>query len=220
MRISNSLKVFLFQKNKFDLDFTKPDDIWSVQEKKDSTEVTNTDSFEPSKPALNPLSKITPKGTDDKDVLALAPKPDIIIAGEKKKAGIVVDIETNVLYTYDSDGNPTKAYLVASGAKESPTEKGIRIVTHKEKFPYRSAIGTKRKRNPKDYGPFVIILKKIDPKTGELSVTGEFIHGCRSYHDTFETDPQRYVSQGCIRMDNEAIAEVKEVTAGTIVIIK
>ena len=220
MRISDSLKVFLFQKNKFDLDITKPDDIWSAQEKKDSTEVTNTDSFEPSKPALNPLSKITPKGTDDKDVLALAPKPDIIIAGEKKKAGIVVDIETNVLYTYDSDGNPTKAYLVASGAKGSPTEKGIRIVTHKEKFPYRSAIGTKRRRHPRDYGPFIVCLNKINPVTGEQSKTGEFIHGCRSYHDTFETDPQRYVSHGCVRMDNEAIVEVKEVKSGTIVIIQ
>ena len=170
-----------------------------------------TDTFERS---------ITPQGVDDYSILKSAPSPDITIAGQKKKAGIIVDINTNILYTYDDNGNPTKAYLIASGKKSTPTEKGVRIVTHKEKYPYRGAIGTKRKRNPKDYGPFVIILKKIDPATGEQSKTGEFIHGCRSYHDTFETDPKRYVSHGCVRMDNEAILEVKEVKPGTIVIIK
>ena len=208
MKITNTLKILAVATTMTWLP-TKMNIINAQSLKKDS--VQQVDTFE---------RLISSKGTNECNLLSKAPNPNIVINGEAKKAGIVVDIETNVLYTYDSDGNPTKAYLVASGAKESPTEKGIRIVTHKEKFPYRSAIGTKRKRNPKDYGPFVIILKKIDPKTGELSVTGEFIHGCRSYHDTFETDPQRYVSQGCIRMDNEAIAEVKEVTAGTIVIIK
>ena len=166
------------------------------------------------------IRSIPPTGTTNPLVLANAPSPDVVIAGQKKKAGIVVDITTNVLYTYDPDGNPTKAYLVASGAKGSPTEKGVRIVTHTETYPYKNAYGTKRKRNPKDYGPFVIVLEKINPKTGELSKTGEFIHGCRSYEETFETDPKRYVSHGCVRMENSAITEVKEVKKGTIVVIK
>ena len=166
------------------------------------------------------VKTISPKGTTDPMVLIHAPKPDVVIAGQKKKAGIVVDLKTNVLYTYDSNGRPTKAYLVASGAKESPTEKGIRIVTHKEQYPYRSAKGTKRKRYPRDYGPFVVVLKKVDPETGAQTPTGEFIHGCKSYSETFETDPNRYVSHGCVRMENGAITEVKEVKSGTIVIIK
>ena len=206
MRISDSipaLKGQLFVQSYQ----TKPDSIMPF---KPEPEWTN-DSF---------VRSITPKGTTDPLILINAPKPDVIIAGEKKKAGIVVDISTNVLYTYDSEGNPTKAYLVASGAKESPTEKGIRIVTHTETYPYKKAYGTKRKRNPKDYGPFVIVLEKINPKTGERSKTGEFIHGCRSYKETFETNPERYVSHGCVRMDNGAITEVKEVKSGTIVIIK
>ena len=208
MRISDSIPTF-FQTTPFAIPFvTKPDSVISV---KPEQKTDNSDTF---------VRSITPKGTSDPAVLAKAPKPDITIAGEKKKAGIIVDIDTNTLYTYDEKGNPTKAYLVASGKKSTPTDRGIRIVTHKEKYPYRSAVGTKRRRSPKDYGPFVVILKKIDPATGEQTKTGEFIHGCRSYQDTFETDPGRYVSHGCIRMDNEAIVEVKEVKSGTIVIIK
>ena len=171
-----------------------------------------TDSFE---------SPITPQGTDSPSVLANAPDPGITIAGVQKKAGIVVDINTNVLYTYDKDGKPTKAYQIASGKKSTPTDRGIRIVTHKEKYPYSSAPrSSKRRRAPKDYGPFIICLNKINPKTGEQSTTGEFIHGCRSYHATFETNPGRYVSHGCMRMDNEAIKVVKEIPVGSIVIIK
>ena len=207
MRISDSIPVFNV-KSFVPTFTTKPDSILSLYPPQESE---NTDSF---------IKTITPQGTDDPKVLAKAPKPDIVIAGQAKKAGIVVDIDTNVLYTYDSNGNPTKAYLVASGQKSTPTDRGIRIVSHKEKYPYRSAKGTKRRRSPKDYGPFIIILRKIDPATGEQSKTGEFIHGCRSYQDTFETDPERYVSHGCVRMDNEAIVEVKEVKPGTIVIIK
>ena len=164
---------------------------------------------------------ITPQGVKDTTILRLAPKPDIVINGKKKKAGIIVDLTKNILYRYDKNGNPINAYLIASGKKSTPTDKGVRIVTHKEKFPYKSAIGTKRRRSPRDYGPVVICLKKLDPKTGEQSKTGEFIHGCRSYYKTFEATPDRYVSGGCMRMDNEVIKVLaKEVQRGEIVIIK
>jgi len=67
----------------------------------------------------------------------------------------------------------------------------------------------------------IICLNKIDPKTGEQSSTGEFIHGCRSYEKTFESTPDRYVSHGCMRMDNEVIkALAPTVEKGEIVIIK
>lgn len=165
---------------------------------------------------------ITPQGVKDSSALKNAPNPDIIIAGVNKKARIVVDINKNILYRYDSNGNPVNAYLIASGKKSTPTDKGVRIVTHKEKFPYKTAPrGTKRRRHPRDYGPMIICLKKLDPKTGEQSKTGEFIHGCRSYYKTFEATPDRYVSGGCMRMDNEVIKVLaKEVQRGEIVIIK
>ena len=212
MRIEDSLKIFKFDATPFVSSHTLEAD--TAQALFSSPVEENSDTF-------ISASSITPQGVKDKSVLKNAPSPDIVIAGEKKKAGIVVDISTNILYRYDKDGNPINAYLIASGKKSTPTDKGARIVTHTEKYPYRSAIGTKRKRNPKDYGPFAIILKKIDVKTGEQSKTGEFIHGGRSYERTFESNPGRYVSHGCIRMDNNVIKELAPtVEKGEIVIIK
>ena len=172
-----------------------------------------TDTFERS---------ITPQGVKDLSSLKDVPSPDIVIAGIKKKARIVVDVGKNILYRYDKEGNIVNAYLIASGKKRTPTQKGVRIVTHKENFPYRGAPRrSKRRRAPRDYGPMIICLNKIDPKTGEQSTTGQFIHGCRSYEATFETYPERYVSHGCMRMDNDVIKELApDVDKGEIVIIK
>ena len=75
---------------------------------------------------------------------------------------------------------------------------------------------SKRRRNPSEYGPQIICVNKLDPKTGAQSPTGEFIHG--------NNDPEslgKYSSHGCIRMDNEIIQELaKEVKAGDIVILQ
>ena len=166
------------------------------------------DTFEYSVPA---------KGTDSKEILEKAPSPEININGEKKKAAIIVDLATNTLYKYNEDGKAEKAYLVASGKPRTPTDKGVRIVTHTESFPYRTASWkTKRRRNPQDYGPRVICLNKIDPESGRQSPTGEFIHGTNRPEKIGE-----YVSLGCIRMDNEVIKELAdEIERGDIVIIK
>jgi len=165
---------------------------------------------------------ITPQGTKNINLLKNVPSPDIVINGQEKKAGIVVDISTNILYRYDKNGNLINAYLIASGKKRTPTQKGVRIVTHKEKYPYRGAPRrAKRRRAPRDYGPMIICLNKIDPKTGEQSTTGQFIHGCRSYDVTFNSTPNRYISHGCMRMDNDVIKELAPtVEKGEIVIIK
>ena len=166
------------------------------------------------------IPSITPQGTTNLAVLANAPQPDVTIAGVKKKAGIVVDLKKNVLYRYDKNGKPVNAYLIASGAPDTPTNTGVRIVSHIEKYDYKSAIGTKRSKNPDDYGPNILILKIVDPKTGKQSYTGEFIHGHLSYFDTFEATKDRRVSHGCMRMDNNVIQILaKEVKPGEIVII-
>lgn len=160
---------------------------------------------------------ITPKGTSDKSVLTNAPEPYVTIAGEKKTAKFVVDISKNVLYKYNTEGKAEIAYLIASGKKNTPTDKGIRIVTHTETYPYRTAPRhTKRRRNPRAYGPKVICLNKIDTITGEQSQTGEFIHGTNQPNSI-----GKYISLGCMRMDNDVIKKLAdEVKRGDIVIIK
>lgn len=158
-----------------------------------------------------------PEGTSDVAVLNVAPNPEISINGEIQNAVIVVDLSKNVLYKYDSLGAAEKAYLIASGKANTPTDKGVRIVTHIEKYPYKAApIGTKRRRNPGAYGPNIICLNKINPDNGEQSRTGEFIHG-----NCNKSSLGKYASQGCIRMDNEVIKQLsKEVKRGDIIIIK
>lgn len=166
------------------------------------------DTFEHSIPAC---------GTTNIHNLIGAPSAEVTIAGVKHNAVIVVDISKNVLYKYDSEGHPEAAYLVASGKKNTPTDVGVRIVTHTETYPYRTAPArSKRRRTPRDYGPKIICLNKIDIKTGEQSPTGEFIHGNNN-----PSSIGKYASHGCIRMDNEVIKQLaKEVKRGDIVIIR
>lgn len=158
-----------------------------------------------------------PEGTSDKEVLAGAPNPNINIQGQIKTAKFVVDLSKNVLYKYNIQGKPEMAYMIASGKPSTPTSKGVRVVTHTETYPYRTAPAhTKRRRNPSAYGPKIILLNKLDPNTGEKSDIGEFIHGNNNFDSL-----GRYASHGCMRMDNEVIKQLAaEAKRGDIVIIK
>ena len=159
---------------------------------------------------------VPPSGSDDPKFLAFAPSPDVKVCGVNKKAKFVVDLGENILYSYDEQGQPTCAYRIASGKKSTPTHTGIRTVSHVETYPYKTAYGTKRKRNPSAYGPKIIILKILDTKTGEKNKTGEFIHG-----NNDSTSIGKYASKGCMRMDNEVIKKLAlDVKRGDIVLIK
>jgi len=163
------------------------------------------------------LSKdIPPQGSKNKLTLLLAPSPKVRIKGQEKIATIVVDLNKNYLYKYDSNGKAESVYLIASGKQTTPTSTGIRVVSHVENYPYKKAPkSTKRYKNPKDYGPRIIILNKIDPKTGKTNPIGEFIHGNNNAKSI-----GKYVSKGCMRMDNEVIKQLSsQVKRGDIVII-
>lgn len=171
------------------------------------SQTVKQDTFEHSIPA---------SGTSNIHKLIGAPSSEVTIAGVKHNAAIVVDISKNVLYKYDSEGHPEAAYLIASGAPWSPTHTGVRIVHDIETYPYKTAYGTKRKRNPKAYGPNALILYKVDPKTGAQTQTGEFIHG-----NNDASSIGKYISQGCMRMDNEVIKQIaKQVKIGDIILIQ
>lgn len=162
-------------------------------------------------------SGVTPSGTSDPEVLSKAPSPNVRVQGQAKIAKFVVDLSNNILFEYDEIGNTQKAYLIASGKRSTPTHTGVRVVSHVETYPYRSAPrSSKRRRHPRDYGPKIIILNNLDTKTGITSEIGEFIHGNRN-PDLLG----QYVSHGCVRMDNEVILELaSKVKRGDIVIIK
>lgn len=163
------------------------------------------------------ITSVTPKGVENSNILKYAPSPNIIIESEIKTAKFVVDLSKNHLYHYNEQGEAINAYLIASGKKSTPTETGVRIVTHVETYPYKTASpSTKRRKNPNDYGPKIICLRKLDPYTGETAPTGEFIHGNNN-----PASIGKYASKGCMRMDNEIIKKLaQEVKAGDIVVIK
>lgn len=150
-------------------------------------------------------AKVTPKGTNDEAVLEQAPSAMVKVAGRVEVARIVVDLEKNYLYTYDENGKPQMAYLIASGKPATPTDKGLRIIRHFEEHPYKTAqAGTVRRRNPDAFGPRIMYLEIVDQNTGKIKPSnGEFIHG--------NNDPSslgKYVSGGCMRMDNEVVQEL------------
>ena len=159
---------------------------------------------------------VSTSGTSDSQILEQAPLPYFEVANVPQQAKFVVDLSKNTLYKYDDFGNPTTAYLVASGKKSTPTHTGIRRITHVEKYPYSNAPeSSKRRKNPQDYGPRIIFLEKIDPETGKTSSTGEFIHGNKNPKSLGQ-----YASKGCVRMDNQVIKELaQEVKKGDYVLI-
>ena len=176
-----------------------------------------TAKTQPPKDTFEYTQTIPPQGTTDSLALKSAPNPQVTIKGETKNAVFVVDISKNVLYHYDENSKAIEAFSVASGATSTPTHTGVRIVSHVETYPYRTAPkSTKRYKNPSAYGPRAIILDKIDPITGETSYYGEFIHGNKD-----ASSIGKYVSQGCMRMDNEVIKRLaKQVKRGLLVVIK
>lgn len=172
------------------------------------TDTIKVDTFERS---------IPPEGTTDSTVLAHAPSPQITVKGDTLNARIVVDIQNNTLYKYDKDGNPEKAYLIATGGQYTRTKPGLRRVSHIEHFPYKYApAGSKRRRNPKAYGKHILILDIVDEKTGELSRIGQFIHGNKD-----EDSIGKKCSLGCMRMNNKVMNEEmsKEIKKGDFVLL-
>lgn len=149
-----------------------------------------------------------------------APSPAITIAGQEKKAGIVVDVNNNKLYRYDTDGNVVDGYVITTGAKgrngKSITPAGIRVVNHVETYPYKSApMSSKRRATPKAFGPKILILSgNVNTKTGEVTnPDGIFIHGNNN-----ESQLGKHASHGCIRLPNEqAVQFAREVPRGTYV---
>ena len=143
---------------------------------------------------------ITPLGTTDIFVLMNAPSPKIEVLNKKCFAKLVIDIRNNTLYKYDKNGFPLKAYLVATGASGMRTRSGLRIVTYKERFPYSGDPTSLRAQDPFSYGPYIIFVNVIDPKTGRQTVIQQLLHGNGN-----EYSIGKKVSHGCVRTNNSVM---------------
>jgi len=163
-----------------------------------------------------PKNTVTPQGTTDTLVLMNAPSPQIEVKGEPLFAKLVIDIRNNTLYKYDKNGFPLKAYLVATGARGTRTRAGLRIVTYKERFPYSGAPNSKRALDPYSYGPYIIFLNVVEPKTGRQYVIEQLLHGNGN-----EYSIGKKVSHGCIRTNNNVMRTElsKEVKRGDYILL-
>lgn len=163
-----------------------------------------------------PKNAVTSLGTTDIWVLVNAPSPQISVCGKPLFAKIVIDIRNNTLYKYDRNGFPLKAYLVATGARGTRTMPGLRIVTYKERFPYAGAPESKRALDPYSYGPYILFLNAVEPRTGRQYCVEQLLHGNGN-----EYSIGRKVSHGCVRTNNIVMKKElsKEVKRGDYVLL-
>lgn len=163
-----------------------------------------------------PKNLVTPQGITDTLVLMNAPSPKIEVVGKSMYAKLVIDIKNNTLYKYDKNGFPLKAYLVATGARGTRTMPGLRVVTYMERFPYQSLPDSKRALDPYSYGPYIIFLNVVDPKTGRQYVVEQLLHGNGN-----EYSIGKKVSHGCVRTNNNVMRKElsKEVKRGDYILL-
>ena len=186
--------------------------------------ITNTTELMPyclsiqnSKEKLLPAKNtVTSQGTTDVLVLINAPSPQIKVREKSLYAKIVIDIRNNTLYKYDKKGFPLKAYLCATGARGMRTMPGLRVVTYKERFPYSGAPESKRALDPYSYGPYILFLNIVDPRTGRQYVSEQLLHGNGN-----EYSIGRKVSHGCVRTNNNVMRKElsKEVKRGDYILL-
>lgn len=150
----------------------------------------------------------------DENVLS----PKIKVGKEYIRPTVIVDKSENELYLYDSKGYLKSSFSVGLGKKTTPTKIGLRKVVGIESYPYKNAPKqTKRHQFPNDYGPKVIVLGIVDPKTGEVTgFNGEFIHGTNKPESIGKNE-----SKGCVRMNNEEVKQLAtELEIGQYVLIR
>lgn len=188
-----------------------PSNPYAIEKTSKQEETTET------KAAAKTQSTTASEDIKDPELLANAPSNKITVAGQEKQARIVVSLSTNKLYLYDENGQAEEVHSIASGAAKTPTHKGLRQVSHIETYPYASANGTKRQKNPKPYGPKILVLNIVNPETGKTQGSnGEFIHG-----NSNESSIGKYASHGCMRMHNDQVKRMAEMVApGSYVLIQ
>ena len=174
-------------------------------------------------PIANALVRTPEKDTfEQQRIIAVHDKvdlsPAIKVANDTIYPAVVIDKSENKLYFYDLDGQLDTTFTVGLGKQTTPTHVGLRVVTGIESYPYAKAPeNTKRHNNPLGYGPKVICLANVDPKSGEvIGSDGEFIHGTNQPASVGKNQ-----SKGCVRMLNEDVKKLSEwLLTGQYVLIK
>ena len=89
-------------------------------------------------------------------------------------------------------------------------------MTYKERFPYAGAPESKRALDPYSYGPYILFLNAVEPRTGRQYCVEQLLHGNGN-----EYSIGRKVSHGCVRTNNIVMKKElsKEVKRGDYVLL-
>ena len=117
-----------------------------------------------------------------------------------KKVRVLIDLSEHRLSVYDSVGKLQRVFPVASGAKSTPTDPGIKVVCEKLADPTALAEKLWPKSKGTAFGKRLIDLNWYTPESGAQTVSDEELHG------TYELDSiGSFASHGCVRLTNESI---------------
>jgi len=115
-------------------------------------------------------------------------------------ARIIISTSQHRLFLYRQDGSLERIYPVATGADDSPTHRGTKIVADKVDDPSGIAWNLWPESGGKAFGTRLLDLEWYDPATGRVTNSGEELHG------TYVRDSLgRNASHGCMRMYNEDV---------------
>ena len=153
--------------------------------------------------AVNPSGR-----TNEPQILKNAPSPAFKLMNKDTNAALVVDITNCMVYRYNDKGKPIEAFKAATGKASTPTKTGVAKIIAILNYPYKtSPPKSKRRRHPRDYGPKIILMYKVDTTTGELHDDGRYTHGTR-----FENAIEKgHITHGCTRVHNRDILYLADV---------
>ena len=133
-----------------------------------------------------------------------------------KKARVLIDLSEHRLFVYDAAGKVQRVFPVASGAKETPTDVGVKVVCEKMDDPTELAKKLWPESKGAAFGKRLIDLNWYEPDTGSETVSDEELHG------TYELNSiGSFASHGCVRLTNESIEWLfQNLKLGDIVVIR
>ncbi|MCA9776780.1 MAG: murein L,D-transpeptidase [Candidatus Eremiobacteraeota bacterium] len=149
------------------------------------------------------------------DAVAVAFIPEAPTVSNKK-ARVLIDLSEHRLSVYDGAGKVQRVFPVASGARETPTDEGIKVVCEKLEDPTKLAEKLWPDSKGAAFGKRLIDLNWYDPETGSQTVSDEELHG------TYELNSiGSFASHGCVRLTNESIEWLyQNLKLGDIVVIR
>ena len=133
-----------------------------------------------------------------------------------KTARLLIDLSEHRVFVYSSTGELQRVFPVASGAKETPTDTGVKIV--REKLADPTALATKLwpESKGKAFGNRLIDFSWYDPETKVSTTSDEELHGTFVLNSLGQN-----ASHGCVRMHNDGIEWMfQNLAIGDLVVIQ